>query len=106
MHGPAPAPAVAGLLAEQLRHRTVHTGSFRQAVPVSAVGGCDIVRILQRQTCTHAAGLLAHVQVNIACQLAAGKALGGLRFESPDQRHSPISLTVPARCAGCFFRFQ
>ncbi|MPM87233.1 hypothetical protein SDC9_134328 [bioreactor metagenome] len=106
MHGPAPAPAVPGFLAEQLRHGKVRPGALCKAVPVSPVGRGDIVRRPQGKARAHAAGLLSHIQMDIARQLAAGKAVGGLRFKGPNQRHPPIGLAIPVRSANRFLCFQ
>ena len=106
VHGPAPAPAVARLLAEQLRHGPVRAGSLGKAVPVPPVGGGDVIRLPQRKARANAAGFLSHVEVDVPRQLAAGEALGSLRLKGADQRHPPVCLPVPLHAAARLCRIQ
>ena len=99
MHGAAPTLAVAGLLAEQLRHRQIGPGALCQAMPVSPMGGGDVIRFSQGHAGAYAAGFLAHVQMDIASQLTAGKALSGFCLKVPDTDHLFISGAIPCRVA-------
>ena len=87
VHRPAPAPAIAFLLAEELREHGGHVGALGDAMAVAAMGGGDLVVVGQPQAGPHGGRLLPDRQVHGAVDQAARVAVLGPLLELADEIH-------------------
>ena len=97
MHGAALAPGVAAAAAGQLGHHALGVHAAGQHVAVVAIGGDDLVALLDRHLHADHDGLLADVEVAEAADQAHAVELAGLLLEAADEQHLAIGVRAPAR---------
>ncbi|CAN4029612.1 Transcriptional repressor DicA, partial [Dysosmobacter welbionis] len=90
VHGAALALAVAGSLAEQLRHGPLGVRPAGDGMAMAPVGGGEVVPGLDGREGTGLRCLLTDAQVDVARQHALGEALGGVFLKGPDPDHVPV----------------
>ncbi|MNO40035.1 hypothetical protein D3C76_301750 [compost metagenome] len=90
MHRPAFAFAVAGFLAEQLRHHIFQIPALGDDMSMPPVGTRNIIVIPQIGACPNGDGLLPDVQMDKARYFPFRKKGGCSFFEFPDTLHLPV----------------
>src|SRR3989442_9053321 len=94
VHGAALAPAVARLLAQQLREHPVDRGALGQAVAVAAVGAGDEVVPAQGLADPDGYGLFPYIKVGHAGHLGALVELVDLLVEGANLGHLAVHVEV------------
>src|SRR6266511_1544424 len=92
VHGAALAPAVPGLLAQQLREHPVHLRPLGQAVAVPAMRAGDVVVAAEDRAHADRHRLLAHVEMGQARHLGPEVQLVDVQLEVADAEHGRVHL--------------
>ena len=92
MHGAAPAPAIAGLLAKELGHHPAGVVPFGDGVTMTPVRADDVILRFRGRDTAHCDRFLAEVQMQVAADVAEPVLCPGRLFEAARRQHQFIHL--------------
>jgi len=94
VHGAAPATAVSGFLAMELRSHAAQIGALCDKVAVAPVSAGDVVVHSEIVNGSRRHGLLSHIEVENSMGEPFAEGLEALLFKGADPQHHPVQIDL------------